>query len=426
MARRGIAFESLGAAAMAVLIAGCTASGGALPSGSGGAAASGSSGAQTTVSDAASHSSPALAASAAQNSAVQNSAVQDPAVQDPTGQGETPSLVAFSAAGLKDPEDRARLLRLWRQRTVNSGAADFVLGPGDVIEISVPVIAELKDRTERVAGNGTVLLPYIGSVKAAGLTEKQLKAEIAARLSAIMYRPQIDLFVKEYRSRQVAVVGQVDKPGLYDLASPNDTLFDMLNDAGGINKDAALRVLFFPTHESHSPAVADGGMSSPPGQALTASVKSTAQLGRHSNPIVIGLGDLSAGGDSPALMMPARPGDMLVVPGAGEVVVQGWVDKPGSYKITPGLTLAGAVGAAGGASFAAKQSAVTIMREGPDGKRIFIDADLASISTGTAADIPVQEGDVVSVPYSAVRLLPYGALSLLGKGIYFSAAAPAF
>jgi polysaccharide export outer membrane protein len=340
-----------------------------------------------------------------------------------------PAAAVFSVARLKDPEDRARLLRLWHQRTADGATADFVLGPGDVIEISVPVIAELKDRTERVTGNGTVLLPYVGTVKAAGLTEKQLKAEIAAKLSAIMYRPQIDLFVKEYRSRQVAVVGQVDKPGLYDLASPNDTLFDMLNEAGGINKDAALRVLFIPAHENQNKPVAQQGVSPPPPPKMnvaTASAQSMTQLRRHSNPIVIGLGDLSTGGNSAALMLPARPGDMLVVPGAGEVVVEGWVDKPGSYKITPGLTLAGAVGAAGGALFAAKESSITIMREGPDGKRLFIDANLASIDTGEAADIPVQEGDVVSVPYSAMKLLPYAALSLIGKGIYFSAAAPVF
>jgi polysaccharide biosynthesis/export protein len=411
VARAKILFESVGAAARAALIGGCTsmliAGCGSINGTADGARAS------------AGASDPPAGAGA---------------VAPTAGGTQITPMAAFSAAGLKDPDDRARLARLWRQRTANGGGADFVLGPGDVIEISVPVIAELKDRTERIAGNGTVLLPFVGSVKAAGLTERELKAAIAQRLSAVMYRPQIDLFVKEYRSRQVAVVGQVDKPGLYDLSSPNDTLLDMLNDAGGINKDAALRVLFIPAQEDSAlpgnPRI--GGRAAPdagPGRkltAVTASTQAAAQLQRRSNPIVIGLGDLSTGGDPAALMLPARPGDMLVVPGAGEVVVEGWVDKPGSYKITPGLTLAGAVGAAGGPLFAAKESAVTIMREGPGGKRIFIDANLALIDDGRAPDLPVQEGDVVSVPYSAMKLMPYAALSLLGKGIYFSAAAPAF
>jgi polysaccharide biosynthesis/export protein len=397
-----VLLQWLSAAAMAALISACAAANGAV---------SAPAAARDSRSGPAADSALAPVASAAPDSAPQES---------------TPAMAAFSAAGLKNPDDRARLLRLWRQRTADAGSEDFVLGPGDVIEISVPVIAELKDRTERITGNGTVALPFVGSVRAAGLTEKELKAEIAARLSAIMYRPQIDLFVKEYRSRQVAVVGQVDKPGLYDLSGPSDTLLDMLNDAGGINKDAALRVLFIPAHENHGSVDQEGKTMDRKMTAAEASAQGEAQLARRSNPIVIGLGDLSSGGDPAALMLPARPGDMLVVPGAGEVVVEGWVDKPGSYKITPGLTLAGAVGAAGGASFAAKESAVTIMREGPGGKRIFIDANLAMIDSGQAPDVPVQEGDVVSVPYSAVKLLPYGALSLLGKGIYFSAAAPAF
>ncbi|HEY2104950.1 MAG TPA: polysaccharide biosynthesis/export family protein [Candidatus Binataceae bacterium] len=335
------------------------------------------------------------------------------------------AVTAFSVTALKNPDDRQRLLRLWQERTAPGPSADFVLGPGDVIEISVPVIAELKDRTERISANGTITLPFIGTIEAAGLTETQLKAAFATRLTAVMYQPQIDLFVKQYRSRQVAVVGQVDKPGLYALSGPDGTLLDLLNDAGGINKDAAMRVLFIPAHEQAASAVATalGGRVK---HASTVPAPAGQELMRQRDPIVIGLGDLSSGGDPAALMLPARPGDMLVVPGAGEVVVQGWVDKPGSYRITPGLTLAGAVGAAGGASFAANQSAITIMREGADGKRIFIAANLDQIDAGQEPDITVQEGDVVSVPYSAVKLVPYAAISLIGKGIYFSAAAPVF
>jgi protein involved in polysaccharide export with SLBB domain len=147
---------------------------------------------------------------------------------------------------------------------------------------------------------------------------------------------------------------------------------------------------------------------------------------RTRHPIEIGLGNLSRGGDPAALMLPARPGDMLVVPDAGEVVVQGWVEKPGSYKITPGLTVAGAVGAAGGALFASDERAVTIMRNSGSGKKIFITADLDKIDAGQAADVPVQAGDLVSVPYSMVKLVPYGAVSLIGRGLYLSAAAPIF
>ena len=326
--------------------------------------------------------------------------------------------------------DQERLARLWRERTGGGRTADFTLGPGDIIEVSVPVVADLKDRVERIAGNGTLSLPYVGTVGAAGLTEKQLKTAITERLSAIMYKPQVDVFVKEYHSRQVAVVGQVDKPGLYDMTSPSNTLLDMLNDAGGTRQEAAQRVLFIPAHDNRPGAPAPGGTGASTGggamsiAALAPGAVQEALRTRH--PIEIGLGNLSRGGDPAALMLPARPGDMLVVPDAGEVVVQGWVEKPGSYKITPGLTVAGAVGAAGGALFASDERAVTIMRNSGSGKKIFITADLDKIDAGQAADVPVQAGDLVSVPYSMVKLVPYGAVSLIGRGLYLSAAAPIF
>jgi hypothetical protein len=201
----------------------------------------------------------------------------------------------------------------------------------------------------------------------------------------------------------------------------------MLNDAGGINKDAAQRVLFIPAHENHD----RGPNAAPPAgsRALTAASVQAQDVGdlmRMHHPIEIGLSGLSRGSDPAALALPARPGDMLVVPGAGEVVVEGWVDKPGSYKITPGLTVAGAVGAAGGALFASDATAVTIMRDGAEGKKIFITANLEKIKAGQETDLAVLEGDVVSVPYSMTKLLPYAAVSLIGRGLYFSAAAPVF
>lgn len=55
---------------------------------------------------------------------------------------------------------------------------------------------------------------------------------------------------------------------------------------------------------------------------------------------------------------------MLLIPSAGQVLVEGWVEKPGSYKITPALTVLGAVAAAGGPLFPADTSAVKVIRTG--------------------------------------------------------------
>jgi len=113
------------------------------------------------------------------------------------------------------------------------------------------------------------------------------------------------------------------------------------------------------------------------------------------------------------LALPARPGDIIVVPANGQVLVEGWVTTPGSYKITPGLRVLGAIAAAGGMSFPADSSGVTIIRTSREGGPIRIPLDLASIKRGESQDIPVQEADVVEVSSSTAKLVPYGAYQAL-------------
>lgn len=76
---------------------------------------------------------------------------------------------------------------------------------------------------------------------------------------------------------------------------------------------------------------------------------------------MIDLENLTKGGSQTYLTLPARPGDVIMVPGSGEVLVEGWVNKPGSYKITPRLTILGVVAAAGGPLFAADTSSVKLI-----------------------------------------------------------------
>jgi len=99
------------------------------------------------------------------------------------------------------------------------------------------------------------------------------------------------------------------------------------------------------------------------------------------------------------------------------------VEKPASYKITPGLTVLGAVGAAGGTHFAADTRTVKVLRVGRDGEKKAFLVDLEKIRNGNSSDIAVQEGDVIEVPSSTAKLIPYGFYSfvttLFRSGIYF-------
>ena len=340
-----------------------------------------------------------------------------------TGISQTGTTPAVSAAGGQGPSDLERLAHLWQKRTQGGSLSDYPIGPGDVLQISVPAMDELNNYAARVSGEGTITLPLIGVVPVAGLTEQQTREEIQRRLQqSYMYDPQVSLFVQEYRSRQVAVIGAVNKPGLYNLAGEADTLLDMLSQAGGMQDTAAPRILFIPAEPGDArqakefaaalPVVLGNGDSSP-------SVK-------RPDPIVIDLQSLQRGGQQIYLTLPARPGDVVIVPANGEVLVEGWVDKPASYKISPGMTLIGAVAAAGGVLYAADANTVNIIRTGKAGEKIFLEADLEKIKRGESPDIPVEAGDVVEVSYSSLKIVPYGVYTFFSSVVRLGASAPLY
>jgi protein involved in polysaccharide export with SLBB domain len=122
--------------------------------------------------------------------------------------------------------------------------------------------------------------------------------------------------------------------------------------------------------------------------------------------------DLSRSTNQRYLALPAKPGDVIIVPAAGEVTVQGWVDKPGAFKITPGMTVLGATAAAGGALFS---SSATLLREQGNGGKLATPLNLAQIKSGAEPDIPLEGGDVVIVDRSAAGALPYSVYFLINR-----------
>jgi polysaccharide export outer membrane protein len=102
--------------------------------------------------------------------------------------------------------------------------------------------------------------------------------------------------------------------------------------------------------------------------------------------------------------MPARPGDVLVVPVAGEVMVQGWVQNPGAFAITPGLTILGAVSAAGGPVFSWWAE---LLRTDQAGGKTITHYSLSQLQSGEAADPLVQSGDIIVVEKTLVGAVPY-------------------
>jgi len=292
-----------------------------------------------------------------------------------------------------------RLAALWQERR-NEVGTDFPIGAGDVLEIAVPGLPELETRTVRVGSEGNIELPLIGVVAVADRSEPEVTDLLRRRLEAsVMYDPSVSVFVRESHSRIVGVIGAVAQPGFHALASMDDTLLDALTLAGGISDKAAPRVLFMPAQRP--------GRST---KAIPTALVAATSLDdiRRGDPIVIELSSYNRTGDPTQLSLPMRPGDVLFVPERGEVLVKGWVNEPGSHPISPGLTVLGAVTAAGGPRFAAKKNGIQLIRSDRDGRMLSQSFDLDQLERGEQPDVSVQAGDVIAVPASAPKAIASG------------------
>jgi len=217
--------------------------------------------------------------------------------------------------------------------------------------------------------------------------------------------PQVSLFVKEFRSRQVAVIGAVRKPGLYNLASSADTVMSVISQAGGMSTEASEHILFIPA-EPAEPEKAKEIIDALPVHLIRQDPQPL--ILKNVEPIVISLDSVNRSGNQMYFNMPVMPGDVVMVPGAGQVLIQGWIEKPGAFKITSGLTILGAVAAAGGTSFPADKSSVELIRTNKQGHKTTFIADLEAIKSGAQPDLPLREGDVINVTSSGPKLVAYG------------------
>ncbi len=342
------------------------------------------------------------------------------------------------------PKNLERLQALWAARS-QAASTDYPIGTGDVLQISVPGVDDFKERTVRVGSEGNIDLPLVGTIHAGGIPESELRDKLTTALQKYMYDPQVDLFVKEYKSRQVAVVGAVRAPGLITLSGAGESILDVITQAGGTTPEAADEVVIMPqvsngtlqlqrvAQSVASPAEAGHpvtGAANKDDPHAGAPVTSPAAPPSHEAPtledlqnsvtngpaVVIPLKATAMTGSAHFMNMPVEPGDIVVVPGGGNVMVTGWVYRPGYFQVGSGLTVLGAVGSAGGAMYAADEADATLMRSDANGNKVAIPVNLEKIATGAAPDIPVRANDVVDVPYSDVKIGPYVVYNVL-KGL---------
>lgn len=251
---------------------------------------------------------------------------------------------------------------------------DYAIGPGDLLEISVFGVEELKGAT-RVSSTGFVSLPLIGKVKVKGLTSEDLEKELTTRLKEkYLQDPQVTVFIKEYTNNLVSVMGAVGKPGS-QLVVGKKYLLDVLATAGGISKDAG---------------------------SICYIIRENKEEEYKKQNIIINLDNLLIKGETD-LNIQIEPGDMVNIPVPGVVYVQGEVEKPGAYTLINKMTALNAIAVAQGLKFSADESEIKLLRFAKDGEKKIIPINYSNIEDGTENDIRLEANDIIVIPRSGVK-----------------------
>src|SRR5579885_1362154 len=250
-----------------------------------------------------------------------------------------------------------------------AATADYRLGPGDVLEITIFEVEELS-KPAVIAPDGAAVLPLIGAVKLSGLTPREAAARLVALYgNGLLRNPQISVTVKEYHSQPVSVLGAVGKPGIYQLRGFRK-LSEVLALAGGLAADSGSVITISRPAETISVATRD--LLRSPG-------------GREDGPWVQG-------------------GDMIRVSKADVVYVAGEVARPGGFplKDQQQITVLKAISLAEGLRRDAAPQKAKILHSG-GGTRQETPVKLLDILNGRGPDVALAPDDILFVPNSRAK-----------------------
>jgi polysaccharide export outer membrane protein len=252
---------------------------------------------------------------------------------------------------------------------------DYKIGPKDLLEIRV-IGHDDASTTVRVSEDGLIYMPYLKEVQVAGFTKIQLERKLEELLAEGYFQnPQVTIFIQEYKSNIVSIIGAVNSPGEYELIG-RQTLMDIISKAGGPTGEEGKEIIVFrrlPDGSSTSLKVSRDGL-------------------------------LDEG--NPELNIPLQPGDVVNVPidRVVHIFVTGEVRNPGMLEVKksdlPNFTLLKAIAQAGGFAERAAKGGVKIIRKDEEGREQTIKVDAKDIEKGKKPDVQLFADDVVIVPES--------------------------
>lgn len=241
-------------------------------------------------------------------------------------------------------------------------AEDYQIGSGDVLSITVYGYDELKTKA-RVSETGSIEFPLIGTVQVGRLKTSAAAGRIEELLAdGYIVKPQVQIYIEEFRSKKVAALGPFNRPGLLELSGPT-TLLELISKAGGLNKDAGETITV--TRDT------EGGQQ----QIVTIDVKKLIEDGDAASNIPI------LGGETVAVAKGEPP----------VCYITGQVKKPGAYPWIKNVNVLKIVSLAGGFTGMASESRIKINRVVAGRKQ-----ELKNVGL----DTPVEQDDVIEVPES--------------------------
>ncbi|HEV2666423.1 MAG TPA: polysaccharide biosynthesis/export family protein [Blastocatellia bacterium] len=299
---------------------------------------------------------------------------------------------------------------------------DYLINPGDVIEIQVDRAPELSGM-RRVATSGTIRMEYLGSIKAQGVTADELASFIANGLSdRYLKNPRVTVTVKQINSHIFFIQGAVNRPGAYQIEG-RPSLLTLIALAGGLTENHGSTALII--CEAYRPKMDVPAKGDPRGsldsQPESDAANSPSQPGGRNQEaeererpelIKVNINGLFRGDIDKNMRLDPR--SIVHIPQAEVFYVGGEVNTPGSYMFKEGATLRQAITLAQGMKSTAASDRAIIFREDPvTRKKQEIRVDIGKIMNGKKEDVAITANDIVIVPNSRAKSFSAALLSVL-------------
>ncbi|MEW6380555.1 MAG: polysaccharide biosynthesis/export family protein [bacterium] len=273
---------------------------------------------------------------------------------------------------------------------------DYSIGPQDVLKIEVWDNPDLS-REVTVSLKNTISFPLIGEMQVEGYTVENLQQKIRTRLAdGYLVNPQVTVTVKEYNSKKVYVLGEVEKPGYYPFSKVT-TMVEIISMAGGLTPDAGQEAYIIRSPEKIDPDdikhLIQGGKNDLPSETAinssnTIPGKGSASEGAVKNQVItLNLNDFNQGIN---LNFELQNNDTLYIPKAQFFYVIGEVKSPGRFKLEKEVNVLQTISMAGGLTQKASERKIRIIRT-LDGKEHEIKAKMTDL---------VLPDDIIKVPES--------------------------